>query len=393
MMSPPVYSYIGDAPLYFQRIEPNSPKLCRLKKENMSRKFFALSLLLVASLVLGACAAPAPQATEVPVAVEPEVVEVEVEVPADPGSLVIYSGRSESLVAPIIQQFADATGINVEVRYGSTAEIAAALLEEGANSPADIFYAQDPGGLGAIEDAGLLAPIPADTLAKVAPGFASPNGAWVGITARARVVVYNTGVLSPADLPADIRDFTNPEWNGRLGLAPTNASFVVMVTAMRQMWGEADTEAWLAGIAANNPTYYSGNGGVVTAVGAGEVEVGFVNHYYLYQFMAEQGESFPVRNHYLSNGGPESLVMVSGAGILANGANQDNAQRFLDFMLSTVAQQYFASRTFEYPLVEGVATSSLLVPLAEINGPDISLGSLSDVSGSAALIEAAGMVP
>ncbi|MCW5876032.1 MAG: iron ABC transporter substrate-binding protein [Anaerolineales bacterium] len=362
----------------------------------MSRTFSVLNLLLVGGLLLAACAAPAvptaePEAPAAPTS--PEVVEVEVEVPADPGSLVIYSGRSESLVAPIIQQFADVTGINVEVRYGSTMEIAAALLEEGANSPADIFYAQDPGGIGAIEDAGLLAPIPADTLAKVAPGFSSPNGAWVGITARARIVVYNTDTLSPADLPADIRGFTDPAWNGRVGLAPTNASFVTMVTGMRQIWGEDETRAWLEGVAANNPVYYSGNGGVVTAVASGEVEVGFVNHYYLYQFLAEQGEGFAARNHYLNNGGPDSLVMVSGAGILANGANQANAQRFLDFMLSAVAQQYFASRTYEYPLVEGVATSSLLVPLAELNIPDISLGALSDMAGTAAIIEEVGMVP
>lgn len=362
----------------------------------MSRKFAVLSFILMVGLLLGACA-PAPQPTAVVAATaeptEPAAPVEQEAAPADPGKLVIYSGRSESLVAPIIQQFADATGIEVEVRYGSTAEIAAALLEEGANSPADVFYAQDPGGIGAIEDAGLLASLPADILGRVAPGFASPDGAWVGITARARIVVYNTDTLTPAYLPADLWGFTEPEWNGRIGLAPTNASFVTMVTGMRQLWGEDETRAWLEGIAANNPVYYSGNGAVVTAVGAREVEVGFVNHYYLYQFLAEQGESFPVRNHYLSNGGPDSLVMVSGAGILASGQNQANAERFLQFMLSTVAQQYFASRTFEYPLVEGVATSSLLLPLSEINSPDISLGSLSDMAGSAALIEDVGMVP
>lgn len=362
----------------------------------MSRKFAVLSFVLMVGLLLGACAAPAPQPTaEAPVAAEPtEPAAVEEEAaPADPGKLVIYSGRSEGLVAPIIQQFADATGIEVEVRYGSTAEIAAALLEEGANSPADIYYAQDPGGLGAIEDAGLLTTLPASILDRVAAGYASPNGAWVGITARARIIVYNVDSINPAELPGDLRDFTAPEWNGRIGVPPTNASFVTMVTAMRQLWGEAETQAWLEGIAANNPVYYSNNTGVVEGVAAGEVEVGFVNHYYLYRFLAEQGEGYGARNHYLNNGGPDSLVMVSGAGILANGKNQDNAVRFLQFMLSQVAQQYFASSTYEYPLVEGVSTSTLLVPLSELNTPDISLGGLSDVSGSAAMIEAAGMVP
>lgn len=358
----------------------------------MSRKFLVVNLLLTLGVLLAACGAPTTSATTAPQPTAQTIVEVQT-VPADPGKLVIYSGRSESLVGPIIQQFADATGIDVEVRYGSTAEMAAAILEEGANSPADVYYAQDPGGLGAIEDAGLLATLPDDILSRVAPGYASANGAWVGITARARVVVYNTDVLSPADLPDDLSGFTDPQWRGRIGIAPTNASFVTMVTGMRQLWGEDETRAWLEAIAANEPVYYSGNAPVVAAVGAGEVHVGFVNHYYLYQFLAEQGESFPARNHYLNSGGPGSLVMVSGAGILANGQNQENAQRFLQFLLSQVAQQYFAGRTYEYPLVEGVATSSLLVPLAELNHPHISLGGLSDVQGSSAMIQEAGMVP
>lgn len=366
------------------------------KKENMSRKFVLFSFIVMVGLLLAACA-PATQPTaEAPVVSEPTEPAAPVEeeaAPADPGKLVIYSGRSEGLVAPIIQQFADATGIEVEVRYGSTAEIAAALLEEGANSPADVFYAQDPGGIGAVEDAGLLAQLPASILERVASGYASPNGYWVGITARARIVVYNTEAINPAELPADLRGFTAPEWNGRIGVPPTNASFVTMVTAMRQLWGEDETRAWLEGIAANNPVYYSNNTGVVEAVAAGEVEVGFVNHYYLYRFLAEQGEGYGARNHYLNNGGPDSLVMVSGAGILASSQNQDNAQRFLQFMLSQVAQQYFASSTYEYPLVEGVSTSTLLVPLSELTTPDIAMGGLSDMSGSAAMIEEAGMVP
>ena len=364
----------------------------------MLQRFKSLSLLLIAGILLAACT----PATGTPVLVPEPDPEADPEPggeenisggEAAEGDLVIYSGRSENLVAPIIQQFAEATGIDVQVRYGGTAEIAAALLEEGENSPADIFYAQDPGGLGAIEDAGLLVELSEEILGNVDPNFASPAGKWVGITARVRVVVYNIEALSPEDLPVDLSGFADQVWDGRLGIPPTNASFLTMITAMRNLWGENETRAWLEGILANHPVYYENNTAIVAAVGAGEVDAGLVNHYYLYRFLAEEGESFPARNYYMTKGGPGSLVMVSGAGILANGRNQENAQRFLEFMLSKVAQQYFASQTFEYPLVEGVVTSNLLTPLSQLNPPDVSMSDLADLEGTAALLQEVGMIP
>jgi iron(III) transport system substrate-binding protein len=260
--------------------------------------------------------------------VEVEVTRVvQVEVPAaeaGPGRLVIYSGRSETLVDPIIQQFAAATGIQVDVRYGGTAELAATLLEEGQNSPADVFFAQDPGGLGAVAAAGMLSPLPDTILQRVPPRYAAPNGEWVAISGRARVVAYNTDAITdPAnELPEDLWGFTEPAWNGRIGWAPTNGSFQAMLTGMRAIWGDEQTADWLRGIQANNPLVYPNNTTTLTGVAAGEVDVGFVNHYYLYRFLAEEGESFRARNYFLPGGGPGSLVMVSGAGILDTAANR-----------------------------------------------------------------------
>ncbi len=361
-----------------------------------------MSLLMV--LAISACApvtTPTPQiireTVEVQVTTPPQVVqatvEVPVEVPAVPGSLVVYSGRSENLVAPIIAQFAEATGIHVEVKYGSTSEIAATLLEEGANSPADVFFAQDPGGLGAVANAGLFTPLPEDLLSKVSAEFRSPNDLWMGVSARARVVVYNTETLTPADLPADIWDFIDAQWDGRLGWAPTNGSFQAMVTAMRAAWGEDKTREWLEGIQANHPKAFEGNAQLVEAVGAGEVEVGFVNHYYLYRFLKEHGESFQARNLFLPGGGPGSLVMVAGAGRLASGPNEANALKFLDFLISTVAQQYFAGQTYEYPLVEGVNLQAGLPPLAELNRLEIDMADLDDLAGTTQLLQTAGVLP
>ena len=309
----------------------------------------------------------------------------------DPGSLVVYSGRSESLVGPIIEQFGEATGIDVQVKYGSTFEIAATLLEEGSNSPADVFFAQDPGGLGAVSE--LLASLPGDVVLKVPEWARSPDGTWVGISGRARVIVYSTELVSEDELPTSVKDLTDPKWKGKIGWPPTNASFRTMVTAMRLMWGEDETRQWLTDMQANEPGIFPKNTPIVAAAGAGEVSVGLVNHYYLHRFIQEEGDDFAARNLFLKNGGPDSLVMVAGAGILNTSENRDNADTFMRFMLSKVAQQYFAGQTFEYPLVEGVKTHRLLPPMDTLNGPDIDLSQLSDLQVTDAMLRETGVIP
>jgi iron(III) transport system substrate-binding protein len=314
---------------------------------------------------------------------------------SESNQLVIYSGRSESLVGPIIDQFSEATGIEVDVRYGGTAELAATLLEEGEHSPADLFYAQDPGGLGAVAATGMLAELPPEISDDVPARFAPPSRGWIGISGRARVVVYNTESLSPADLPDDLWGFTDPKWRGRIGWAPTNGSYQAMITGMRSIWGEEQTREWLLAIQANEPVAYEKNTPIVAAVAAGEVEVGFVNHYYLHRFLAEEGEGFAARNYFLPGGGPGSLIMVSGAGILKTAAHAENGRRFIEFLLSVPGQQYFASQTFEYPVVEGVAVSPLLPSLAELDAvaAEISLDQLADLEGTAELLSGLGILP
>ncbi len=355
------------------------------------RQLTVLMMLVFTALAMTACVGV--EGTAVPPTSAPTTEQSE---PASESQLVIYSGRSESLVQPIIDRFKAATGIDVQVRYGSTSEMAGVLLEEGANSPADLFYAQDPGGLGAVQGAGLLAPLPADLLANVLPRFVADSGEWVGISGRARTVVYNTDAITdPANqLPADIYDFTAPEWNGRIGWAPTNASFQAMVTAMRAIWGEDKTRDWLTGIQANNPIVYDSNTPVVAGVAAGEVEVGFVNHYYLYRFLAEEGEGFAARNYFLPGGDPGSLILVSGAGILKTAPNAANAGRFLEYLLSAEGQQYFADETFEYPVIEGIRTVESLPPLAELEAvaAHIDLSALADLEGTQALLLELGII-
>ena len=335
---------------------------------------------------------PGPEVTrEVPVEVTRIVTQPAAAPDADPGDLVIYSGRSESLVDPIIQQFKGASGIDVQVKYAGTGALAATLLEEGANSPADVFYAQDPGGLAAVSE--MMTHLP-DDIIELTPEWArAADGHWVGITGRARVVVYGTDDLTEDELPDDLWGFTEPEWKGRVGWAPTNGSFQAMVTALRAGWGEDRTEQWLRAMLANDVQMYPKNTPQVAAAAAGEIDVGLVNHYYLYRFIAEEGEDFDARNAHLRGAGPGAIVLVSGAGILESAENPENAEAFIRFLLSKVGQQYFAGNTFEYPLVEGVRPSVLLTPLADINQPNITLADLSDLAGTQALLQEVGALP
>jgi iron(III) transport system substrate-binding protein len=305
--------------------------------------------------------------------------------------LTIYSGRSESLIGPIIEQFSRASGIETRVKYGGTAELAATLLEEGDKTPADVFIAQDPGGLGAVE--GMLTPLPESILGEVLPRFRPPDGRWVGISGRARTVVYNTDKLSEDDLPDDILGFTDPSWSGRLGWAPGNASFQAMVTAMTKLWGIEKTAEWLSGIQANNPKTYPNNAAIVLAAGSGEIEAGFVNHYYLYRFLAEKGEDFPARNYYPRAGGPGAVILVAGTGIIETSRNMEAAEKFLSFVLSPVAQQYFSGQTYEYPVTDGVVTNRLLVPVSDINAPEIGVKEMADSAGAVELLRKENIIP
>jgi iron(III) transport system substrate-binding protein len=309
----------------------------------------------------------------------------------DSKSLVVYSGRSESLIAPLITDFEEVTGAKVEVNYGSTGPLAATLLEEGDNSPADVFFAQDPGGLGAVDS--LLAELPADILSSVPDWAQDPENKWVGTSGRARVIVYNTDMLTEADLPDSIEDFAKPEWKGRIGWPPTNGSLHAMITAMRQEWGEDRTKAWLEGIVANEPKIYAKNTPTVAAAGAGEIEVGFVNHYYLHRFIAEEGESFAARNYYTRAADPGSVVLVAGVGLLEESDNKDLAEQFIKFLLSASGQQYFASQTYEFPLNENAKPNNLLPALEEITKPSIDLGDLIDLAGTQDLLREVGALP
>jgi iron(III) transport system substrate-binding protein len=288
------------------------------------------------------------------------------------GPLTVYSGREEELVAPLFEKFTDATGVDVEVRYGDSAELAATIAEEGDNSPADVFFAQDPGSLGAVDPQ--LEELPQATLDRVAARFRDAEGRWVGTSGRTRVLAYNTERVQKRDLPASVLELTGPEWKGRVGVAPTNASFQAFVTAMRLSLGDERTREWLEALRANGAKTYEKNLPIVEAVAAGEVDVGLVNHYYLALVKEEQPDA-PVANHLFEAGDPGTLVSVAGAGVLASTDQRDDAEAFVEFLLSEDAQRFYVDQAEEneYPLVAGIDPPAGLVPLDEIQGPDVEL--------------------
>jgi iron(III) transport system substrate-binding protein len=314
------------------------------------------------------------------------------EVTASPeGSLIVYSGRSESLVGPLFERFEAESGIEVEVRYGDSAELAALLLEEGGRSPADLFFAQDAGALGAVAASGALASLDPAVLGRVEPRFRDPEGQWVGTSGRARVAAYSTE-RPDLVLPESIHGFTDPAWQGRLGWAPTNGSFQAFVTGLRLLEGEDAARAWLEGIMANAPVAYEGNAAAVEGVAAGEVDVALVNHYYALELAAEHGSDFPVANHYFAAGDPGSLINVAGVGQLATAAHPQAAAALVHYLLSSEAQSYFADTTFEYPLIDGVTPDPRLPALDSIEAPEMDLSDLADLQGTVALLRDVGAI-
>jgi iron(III) transport system substrate-binding protein len=306
--------------------------------------------------------------------------------------LTIYSGRNEELMAPLIEQFTQTTGIPAQVLYADTAPLANQILEEGANSPADVFLSQDAGALGALQMADQLAPLPEALLERVPAEFESSRGEWVGVSGRARVLVYNPQLVETLGLalPQSLLDLKQPAYRGLVGWAPANASFQTSVTALRLLEGDAAAEAWLAGMVVNDAVSFgSSNTNLNAAVAAGEIPLGLTNHYYMYRLLAQDPEA-QIAQHYFQAGDPGSLVNVAGAGILRTSDQPDDALAFVEFLLSDVAQQYFADRTFEYPLVDGIIANEALTPLDALQHPEIDLSDLNDLQTTLDMIEQSG---
>ena len=331
-----------------------------------------IALLAALAVVLGACAGDDPEQSQSQA--------------TDAGQLTIYSGRGESLVGPLIEQFEERTGIDVRIRYGDSAELAAAIVEEGSRSPADIYYGQDAGALAFLSEEGLAGRLPTDITAMVDAKFQDDSGRWIATSGRARVLIISPErVPNPPD---SVFDLVEPEWKGRIGWAPTNGSFQAFVTAMRQIHGEAATEEWLRGMIANDVAVYPKNTPQVQAVGDGELDIGLINHYYLFRF----DDDWPAANHFTDPGEAGALINVAGVAMLESASNRANALRFIRFLLSEEGQTYFRDQTNEYPVASGVEANPRLTPLEELSPPSLALTTLADLEGTLELLRKVGAI-
>ena len=344
----------------------------------------------VASLGLAACAPLAvPSAESDPQAAE----STDATVLVSDDYVILYSGREETLIQPLIEIFTEETGITVDIRYAGTSELAAQLLEEGDQSPAGVFLSQDAGALGALSDAGLFVPLPDETTGRVDQSFSSTDSSWVGVTGRARVIVYDSDTVAPADLPQSVDDIVGPQWSGKVAIAPGNASFQSFVTAYRVLRGASAADQWVSGLVINDPQIYDKNAAILEAVNDGIVPLGLINHYYWHRLAAERGvENMRAQLHFTPAGDPASIVNVTGAGVLVSQQGDADAFELVRFLVSDRAQQYFVDETFEYPLVLGIDAPEGLPALSSLQVANLDLSDLRTLAETQSLLQKYGLI-
>ena len=312
--------------------------------------------------------------------------------PEGDGTLTLYVGRDEALIATLIEKFTEATGIDVTARYASSSELNALLLEEGDNTPAEAFLSQDAGALGSLSNAGLLSKLPVDLTAVIPAGFTSANGMWLGVTGRARVIAYDSETVDAADVPNAIATLTDPKYAGEVAFAPGNASMQSFVTAMRVLDGEDAAEAWVKGMSENSPVLTEKNGETLDLVNSGEVSFGLINHYYWFEDAAELGADAMRAQLAFLPGDAGGMVNVTGAGILKGSKGDPDALAFLEYLISEEGQRYFVEQTYEYPLLPGIAAPDGVPALNTLINPKLDLSDLESLSQTQELLANYGLL-
>jgi iron(III) transport system substrate-binding protein len=330
----------------------------------------AVVLALFATLLSG-CSSSNEQATEVT-------------------ELTVYSGRSEEFIAPFFAEWEAQSGITLNIRYGDSAELAAQILEEGSNSPADLFLSQDAGSLGAVAAAGLFTQLRDEIAAAIPAQYVAANRNWVGVTGRARVFAYAPDRVKV--LPQSIADLTKPEYKNQVGIAPTNASFQAFLTALIESKGADFAKSWLKGLQANGVKIYAKNSAIVEAIDKGEISIGLVNHYYIWEVSEGLGRAINVKNGFFAPGDLGNLINVSGAGVLASSTKYAAAEDLINFLTSAASQAKFVSETHEYSLISGAAAPTDVPALDLIGAPAVDLATLKNIKATQDLLIEVGLL-
>jgi iron(III) transport system substrate-binding protein len=296
-------------------------------------------------------------------------------------TLTLYSGQHPETVAALASAFTKLTGINISVRSADEGVLAAQIIQEGSRSPADIFMTENSPPLEALQQHGLLTRVDSSTLGLTPAAYSSPQRDWEGVSARVSTMVYNTNDLKPSQLPRSVLELANPEWNGKLALAPGETDFQPIVTAVADRYGQARAVAWLKGIRANASSHiYPDNEALVAQINSGQAALGVINHYYWFRLRDEIGVSnLHSAEKLFSARDPGYVIDVAGAGLLASSTHKPEAQRFLAFLVSRAAQEIIAhDQSYEYPLGSGVVSAKPLVRFASLKPDPITVAELGD---------------
>ncbi len=338
-----------------------------IKKKSL---IFTALIALIATFLTG-CASDSDQASDVT-------------------ELTVYSGRSEEYIAPFFAEYEAQSGIKLNIRYGDSAELAAQILEEGSNSPADLFLAQDAGSLGAVSAAGLFIELGQDVASDIPTQFIAANRTWVGVTGRARVLAFSPERVSA--IPTSFADLTNPAYKNKVGIAPTNASFQAFVTALIENKGEDFTKKWLSDMKANGAKIYAKNSLIVEAIDKGEIDLGLVNHYYIWETSESLGRPVKAEVSYFAPGDFGNLINVSGAGVFASSKKQAAAAELINYLTSAAVQQKFVKDTHEYSLIAGSSAPEGVPALDKIGAPTVDLKSLVNIKRTQDLLIEVGLL-
>jgi iron(III) transport system substrate-binding protein len=313
---------------------------------------------------------------------------------AEPVTLTLYSAQHHQMVNILIDGFTKETGIKVRVHSGEAPEIANQIAQEGARSPADVYFTENSPELTLLDEKGLLAKIDAATLAQVPARYSSADGNWIGVLARENVLAFNPTMIQANQLPASLLDLAGPSWKGKVAIAPSDADFLPLVDAVAVLKGEAAALAWLKGLK-QNAQVFDDDEGVVAAVDRGSVATGIINNYYWARLLTEQGAAKTHSQiHHFANRDVGALINVSGAAVLRSSKQPEAAQRFVAYLVSTKVQSMLGQGDidFEYPLAMGVKPNPLLKPFDQLQPPELSMRQLGDDQQAARLLRQAGLI-
>jgi iron(III) transport system substrate-binding protein len=309
-------------------------------------------------------------------------------------TITLYNGQHEQTTDALVKAFEKQTGVTVKVRNDDEDVLAQQIEQEGSRSPADVFFTENTPPLAALDEKGLLAPVGSPALTAVPAQYSATDKDWVGVSARVSVLVYNTDKIKPAQLPKSVLDLANPEWKGKLDIAPSETDFAPIVTSVAQDKGDAAAVKWLQGLKDNAGSHVDpDNETLVANVNKGTTDIGVINHYYWYRLGDEVGQSgIHSKLATFAPGDDGYLLDVSGAGVLKSSQHQAAAQAFVAFLVSAAGQQVLAgSDSWEYPVGSGV-TNPKLPALSSFHPRQFSLTQIGDGSKALALLQQAGVL-